>query len=357
MLFRSSITVSSFGIRTVAGGEANSYEDSEALFHVGGPHEISVTIRNRNSGEGRLISDSQATGKWEPSSPEIRNAFEALGDGRSPDGTGSLEERRNELEETQAAGQLSGYSFPWDVLPTSLQDFINQVRAELNLVAKKSVEALRWRYGIIGPYSSYSSGKSEWSFDGEQWHHLPQPVQLHVEVEPTSTVHLTEEVKIDAEALLSAGMAEPLGHALFREAYALRTSHPRGALVIGVAALEVGLKQFVSELVPEAEWLLEEIQLPPVRKMLKDYLPTLPTKCTFGDEVLPPPSGVRSLINGAVEHRNKIVHRTEGTSLDYEALKERLLAIRDVLWLLDYYRGLPWASTHIRDETKQEMGL
>jgi hypothetical protein len=128
-------------------------------------------------------------------------------------------------------------------------------------------------------------------------------------------------------------------------------------LAIGVAALEVGLKKFIAELVPEAEWLVEEVPSPPLVSMLKNYLPKLPARCTFGGEVLPPPRKLRRIIHSAVEERNRVAHSTGSAALDYEALKESLLAIRDVLWLLDYYRGLQWASTHVREETKHDMGL
>jgi hypothetical protein len=96
---------------------------------------------------------------------------------------------------------------------------------------------------------------------------------------------------------------------------------------------------------------------PPVPAMVKNYLPKLPVRCTFGGEVHPPPRTVRKHIDKAVEQRNTVAHSAKTDALDYEALKEWFLAIRDVLWLLDYYRGFQWALTHIREETKQEMGV
>jgi hypothetical protein len=36
-------------------------------------------------------------------------------------------------------------------------------------------------------------------------------------------------------------------------------------------------------------------------------------------------------------------------------LKELLLAIRDLLYLLDFYCGFEWALDQIRDEVRQEM--
>jgi hypothetical protein len=170
-------------------------------------------------------------------------------------------------------------------------------------------------------------------------------------------VHVSEDVRADTEALLEAEIAEPLGHTLFREAWALRGTYPRSALIIGVAALEVGLKQLVSELVPEAAWLMETGPSPPVPAMVKNYLPKLPARCTFGGEVLCPPKAVRRHITDAVKLRNKVAHSAQTDALDYEVLKEWLLAIRDVLWLFDYYRGFQWALTHIREDTEQELGV
>lgn len=362
MHFRSSILVHSLGIRTIANGVANTYQDSETVLYLGGAHEISVKTRNADEKDVSQLSDHelrlvcQATGKWEPSSQEIRTAFEALSEGRFPNRTESLEELQRELDDAVEEGRISGYSFPWDVLPASLQDFINHVASELRQAARKTADALRWRYGILGPHSPYSSWKPEWSFDGEQWHTLPHAVQLQVELESAGTVHVTDEVRADVEVLLSQEVAEPLGHDLFREAWELRDRNPRSALVIGVASLEVGFKSLVAELVPEAAWLVENLPAPRIGKMLKDYLPELPAKCTIEGGVLPPPRKLRNSIEEAAEKRNKVAH-TSSAALKPEVLKEWLLAIRDVLWLLDYYRGFQWASTHIREETKKQMGL
>ena len=143
---------------------------------------------------------------------------------------------------------------------------------------------------------------------------------------------------------------------LFREAWKLRDSSPRSALVIGVASLEAGFKKFVAELVPEAEWLLEEVPAPPLVEMLTNYLPKLPARCTFGGEVQRPPQKLLEAIGKAARKRNRVVHRGS-SAVEREVLKEWLLAIRDVLWLLDYYRGFQWALEYVREETRKNMGL
>jgi hypothetical protein len=363
MHFRYSILVRSLGIKTIVDRVPNSYQDSETLLCLGGDHEIAVEMRNASEEQiseltgHELYLVCQATGKWEPKSQEVRNGFEALREGRAPYRTESLDERERELKEAFEEGRISGYSFPWDVLPPLLQDFIGQVTAELHQAVKKAADALRWRGGILGPPSPYSSPKAEWSFDGEQWHALPQRLVAHIRVESAGTLFVTDEVKADAEALLSKDLTEPLGQVLFREAWALQQSSPSSALIIGVASLEVGFKKYVAELVPEAAWLVEEAPTPPLVPMLKNYLPKLPAKCTFEGKVLPPPKKLRNKIDQAVRERNKVIHKTGSAALDDELLKEWLLAIRDVQWLLDYYRGFQWALIHVREETKKEMRL
>src|SRR5688500_3484217 len=105
MHFRSSILVRSLGIRTIANGVANTYQDSETVLNLGGIHGISVEMSNADEKDVPQVSRHelylvcQATGKWEPSSQEVRNAFEALGAGRAPNRTESLEELQRGLED------------------------------------------------------------------------------------------------------------------------------------------------------------------------------------------------------------------------------------------------------------------
>jgi hypothetical protein len=44
MHFRATYLVRELAIRTVDGGVANTYEDSEADFYLGGPHEIAIEL-------------------------------------------------------------------------------------------------------------------------------------------------------------------------------------------------------------------------------------------------------------------------------------------------------------------------
>jgi hypothetical protein len=111
------------------------------------------------------------------------------------------------------------------------------------------------------------------------------------------------------------------------------------------------VKELVASLVLDAEWLVGNLPSPPLVKMLEEYLPLLPVRCTIGGKALPPPQDALKSLRKGVTLRNQIAH-AGGVTLKYETLEEVLLAVRDVLWLLDYYGGMEWAYEHVRDETK-----
>jgi hypothetical protein len=154
--------------------------------------------------------------------------------------------------------------------------------------------------------------------------------------------------------MVQAGKAEPLGHELFREAWAIRGSNPRSSLLIGVAAAEVRFKELVSSLAPQAEWLAMNSPSPDLMKMLRSYLPTLPTKLRINNGAWPPPKTVRRLLTEAIAARNRIAHGA-GDAIHGPALTKILHAIRDLLYLLDVYAGEQWAWDNVSHETKTEL--
>src|SRR5438270_11607402 len=101
---------------------------------------------------------------------------------------------------------------------------------------------------------------------------------------PTSTgmtivdvprIEVSGEAAQELQALLDKRVSEPLAHALLREGWSQRRENPSSALLIGMAALEIGIKEYIAECVPDAAWLAENAPTPPIVNMLTDYLPTL----------------------------------------------------------------------------------
>ncbi len=154
--------------------------------------------------------------------------------------------------------------------------------------------------------------------------------------------------------LWRAGEAEPLGHELWREAYGNRKANPRSAAVLAVAAAEVGFKEFVARLVPATAWLLENVQSPPLLKMLTKYLPNLPLRLAPTGRKAHVPTAVRREIDDAIKLRNGLVHVGE-REIDQGRLRSILGAVRDLLYLLDAYSGQPWATEHISVDTLKAL--
>jgi len=176
------------------------------------------------------------------------------------------------------------------------------------------------------------------------------PDTLTATLEALENLRASTEVCEEVRTLVDRGVAEPIGHELFREAWPQRGANPRSALIMGVAAAESGFKECVADLVPDARWIVEHAPSPPLVEMLRDYLPTLPVRSQLlGGTVAVPDAALRELRN-MVGVRNRLSH--SGTGIPRrDTLESWLLTVRDVLWLLDYYRGFTWALDHVRPET------
>lgn len=234
---------------------------------------------------------------------------------------------------------VKGHYAPFEVLPSQLQDAIRQVTRELRAATTRTVALLRWRLADDGPHQPLNSRRAEWSLAGDAWRPLPQDVRG----DPSANLvpPISERVREDVQAYLDQGVEEPLAHALWREAWELRNANPRSALLIGMASLEVGVKQHIAAIVPDATWLLDEPPAPPVHRLLDEYIPMLPTLSG-----LPPwklDAAVHKRIRSAQHLRNRVAHAGRGT-VDYKGLKQTLETVRSVLITLDVYRGFLWAA-------------
>ena len=111
---------------------------------------------------------------------------------------------------------------------------------------------------------------------------------------------------------------------------------PRGSLVLGVSALEIGVKEFIAGRVPDAEWLVQESPTPPLMRMLQEYLPKLTKADTkpfaqLDEQTLP-------RVAKAVRRRNDVAHSSKDP-LTGADLKATLRALRKVIYVLDAQDG------------------
>ena len=187
----------------------------------------------------------------------------------------------------------------------------------------------RWRTGVYGDHKLIRCAERglEWSVDQVTWKSARLPGKGVGSSELRSTVYRDELVE-QITNLLLRDEQEPTGHELLREAWNLRHGSPRSALVLGLSALEVGVKAFVATIVPNAEWLCFELPTPPIARILRDYLPQLPVRRKIGDKVFIPSATLKT-IQKATEQRNRVAHR--GARVEYsDSLNETLGSVQTV---------------------------
>jgi hypothetical protein len=179
-----------------------------------------------------------------------------------------------------------------------------------------------------------------WSSDGQTWSPFPpeKPAAPYVKI-----VNEFEAVELTAEVtgLIERGAGWPIATALWQEAWRLCWSALRSSVVIGVAAVEVAVKEFVASAAPSAAWLAAHSPSPPTLQMLSHYLPTL---TAWGPR---PPARIRGLLRKGIELRNEIVHRGRDVPFVSGWRREeglRLRLARSAVAHLRYVRRRPITS-------------
>lgn len=338
-----------FTVRQLLLGEGQS-----ADFTFAGPHVISVRLWSptpveRGSHFKQGDAYGAATSRREPNS-KVSAMFEHLAGGELPSGSRLDAEWLDKVFDEHGR-ILPGETPPAHVLPEPFQSFIRDVTGELWDYARRTVHVLRWRTRAGGQHNPFTHRDMLWSQDGTKWIRLPGFFSVSIS-DSGGIPPLSKPVHEEILSLVQAGNTEPLGHELYREAWEQRGVNPRSALILGVAAAEAGFKQFLGAIVPHARWLAENAPSPPLVEMLEQYLPKLPARNTFAGKVLAPPPELLSTLRKGVRLRNELSHRGVA-SLERDTLESVLSAVRDVLWLLDYYNGFTWAINNTSEETRR----
>ncbi|MBI2825863.1 MAG: hypothetical protein HYX69_14350 [Planctomycetia bacterium] len=241
--------------------------------------------------------------------------------------------------------------------PRSCREFILGLHARMDQLATGVFNVLRWRLGILGGPLTLSS---EWP--SMRWHDPSKGEQIMdehgylnrqmlagvftLDLPEMQRVSFDETCRHSVENLLQFQSREPLHHDLFREAWQNKEANWRSLLVMAVAAAETGFKTTAIDLSPAVAWLLEKLPSPSLPLMVREYLEQLPARRTFDGQVRRPPKMLITTLQKGVELRNKLVHgRVE--DVDSDELSDILVAIRDLLYLLDFYRGHEWALARI----------
>jgi hypothetical protein len=304
-------------------GAAHGYlfdqRELPARIEFDGPNELAVVLRHEDSGDGPVLVAEALAGLDPP-----RRAEQQLRSWRNGEDLAEKGARR---------------------------EFGKSLLQQLAAAIDTALRLIRWRYGMEGPSRPVSASRGlQWSDDGGEWHVLPVVGRargaLHV------AMRLTPERIAQIEGMIPTS-EEPFAHSLLREAEELIFTHTASALVIGIAALEVRLKELIGDLAPDAQWLVDNLPSPSLEKLIGEYLPKLPAKVPASG-TLTFPASVLATIKKGVTLRNQTAHRGH-PRLEADTVAEILATVRDLLWLCDYLAGHDWALQHVNPSLRSEL--
>lgn len=226
-----------------------------------------------------------------------------------------------------------------------LSDFFESTAEYATDMATTVLQTLRWRCGEICTEPIRSRGML-WSKDSDDWRHFPpsKPRAIGVRI---LNEWKSEGIIPEVCELIEQGKRWPVAMEMWQEAWNMLPTARRSAVVLGIGALEVAVKEFVGHASPKARWLAMHSQSPPVLQMLCEYLPALSCRSTK------PPKHIRKLLDKGIRLRNEIVHRGADVH-SVEDVVRLLEAVEETIWLLEWSKGFDRAWYFISPKTLRE---
>ncbi len=332
---------------------------SPITYTYGGAHSTKVLLKQAskkklpNNKKDNDFSICRAWGNFKPSD-KIKQYFISISNNELPYEMSDNVEALEYLKNTAKTVERIHLKY----FPQPLKDFLLNVRTELHDIIKRTVDIFMWRCGISAGHNPLLNGGMSFSLDGKKWNMVPSGVQVHFSAISISSP--PENVSLILKKLIKTIHDQPLGHQMLREAQFLRSLNPRISIVVAISALEVAVKECISKLNPDSNWLVENLPSPEVRKLINEYIPKLLCKTTHRD-VFPLPESLDKTIEKGVTTRNRIVHLGRQAP-SRESTDKMLSAVQDVIWLLDCCCGHDWtlkymsrsAADHIKSNIKNK---
>lgn len=186
-----------------------------------------------------------------------------------------------------------------NVIEPKLKLFFDTNYEKLKGEVERLFKLMRWKYSIGDNKLEYVSEDLYWSFEKEKWNSIvrcPPVENLRVSILKETQLNFSE-----IELLMRKGASEPIFLEMLREANSISETSLESGFVIAVAALEVGVKNLVQNLIPETTWLLNELQSPPISKIISEFFPILIPGFRINDKE-------KEDLKSIVSTRNKILH-------------------------------------------------
>ncbi|MCH8538634.1 MAG: hypothetical protein LAT66_12800 [Alkalimonas sp.] len=235
-----------------------------------------------------------------------------------------------------------GPDYGIDCYPDSLKNFLTPIGKAHSDLLHRINSILSWRCFDTRDLSYQCKNWGLlFSFDFESWHRLPILGSISVEyVEQPPNINKFLSSPEEITKIIGEPQFITLPIELLCEAKKVINSSPRSSLVIAVSALEVKLKDFISKKTDKAEWLINNLQSPPIDKLLSDYVPNL---VYDKQEYFKSIDKYISVIKNVISERNKITHL--GCNTTAARVESYISSIEKVMYILDYYCNCEWARS------------
>ncbi|WP_080239042.1 hypothetical protein [Spirosoma rigui] len=220
--------------------------------------------------------------------------------------------------------------------PGTIKSFVDENKDIWINEGENLLKLVRWRYNSTFDLSGIKE-KVYLTLDEINWteiHTRPSGLVL-------TGAWMSEEIDVNQEIqkLLDSKISEPLYADILIEAKSQSSAAKRSAYILAVAALEIGVKQIIIKFKPDTSWLLDNIQSPPIEKLLREYLPQIAGGIVLSEETL---KEVRNIVSD----RNVMSHKGS-FNLSFIQFHERINLINDLLRLFDKLSGNKWAEKYI----------
>lgn len=148
----------------------------------------------------------------------------------------------------------------------------------------------------------------------------------------------------------------PLYYELLNDGVRTIETSPRSSLVILVASIETAIKHYVAAVVRDASWLIENVQSPPLVKLLSSYLELLPANNHHLESCFRIPKVDLKVIDNAVQVRNEIVHGKD-VNLTAELLGKLKKVATETIYYFDWLLGETWAYQYMSEQLQSQIQL
>lgn len=230
------------------------------------------------------------------------------------------------------------------LMPARFQEQYAGWQNSLSELVTSFVKTIRWVQATAGNQRPFGQIGYYWSVDKTEWQTMPS--SFGVMIEQPRGINMSKTAVEEARDIWLSGQREPLAQELIREAFDVATGNPRSGLLIGLSALETGLKEYIAFRVENSDIILEKLPAPPVITILQEILPALHKSLSIQAKEFPLGKAEADDVKKWVLRRNRLAHGVEG-SIDSAKLKQFLALVRSLLYTLDYYRDSKWAKPYM----------